>query len=61
MNETVDNIITAIINILWYGVWIYIIFWLHYSGWWILIPILFHWTTNKQGELESKKEDENTE
>ncbi len=57
MSETFDNLLTVIINILWFGVFIYIIFWLHHSGWWILVPILFHWRTAKAAELELKEKE----
>lgn len=45
--EIIDIIFTTISNLIWMGAWIYIIFWLHQSGWWILIPMLFHFSTDK--------------
>jgi hypothetical protein len=37
------SLIVAVVNIVWFAVWIYIIFWLHNSGWWLLVPLLFNW------------------
>lgn len=45
-----NSIVISILNILWFGVWLYIIFWLHHSGWWILVPLMFHWTISDPSE-----------
>jgi len=34
--------ISALFNLLWFGMWMYIIFGLHQSGWWILFPLFVH-------------------
>ena len=41
------DIVTAIINLIWFSIWLYIIFGLHNSGWWILVPIIIHWRKEK--------------
>jgi hypothetical protein len=49
-----DGVLTAIINLIWFGAWLYIIFGLHNSGLWILIPMLFHWKESEQEGEESE-------
>jgi hypothetical protein len=37
-------LVVELINLIWFGAWLYIIFGLHQSGWWILVPMSIHWT-----------------
>jgi len=54
-SEIVDIIFTTISNLLWFGAWLYIIFILHHSGWWILLPMFFHFATDKTIKIRNKK------
>lgn len=45
------DIVILIINWVWFGVWMYIIFGLGNSGWWILVPIFAHW--RKESPLDN--------
>jgi len=47
-----EGTVSAFVNIIWFGAWLYIIFGLHNSGWWILVPIIFHWTPRREGERD---------
>jgi len=38
---------TELFNLIWLLTWLYIIFGLNQSGWWILVPVFFHWGENK--------------
>lgn len=54
--------IQVIANLFWFGAWLYIIFGLHQSGWWILFPIVFHWSEEEDssqswGDMDKKKKD----
>lgn len=55
VTEIVDIILTTISNIVWFAVWLYIIFGLHNSGWWILVPMFFNFKTDRAIEAIHKK------
>lgn len=46
-SKTVDIMFTTLLNLLWFGAWLYIIFILNNSGWWILIPLAFNFNTDE--------------
>lgn len=54
MNKNLEGIATAIFNLIWFGAWLYIIFGLGHSGWWILVPIVCHWATSDEKQKEDK-------
>lgn len=31
-------------NLIWFGMWMYVVFGLHQSPWWMAVPILLHFT-----------------
>ena len=53
--EIIDIIFTAILNLAWFGAWLYIIFIRGYSGWWILVPIFLHFKTDRAIEALNKE------
>lgn len=47
MKDVALEVLEAVMNLVWFGAWLYIVFGLHQSGWWLLVPLFFHFKREK--------------
>jgi len=50
MNKYYRDSIAIIANLIWFLVWLYIVFVLDNSGWWLLVPASIHWRDDQKNK-----------